>query len=371
MLNIKVYIDTPSWYIRPNNTDWQYTLSLKEMKAYAPLEFVYSKEYKLVLEENWHWFKLLISRLLKVNIKERCLSRSLSTRNLVKSSPDIVYSHSRLPLAGSTSVVPVIWFYGVVDPEMRIAAGQMMDVIEQEYREIERCFEAATAVLFPTKLMMKRLALRFPNYQDKFSYAPFFLNHIKVISQEKCKAKHADDNILKLLFVGREAKRKGLDIFLEAITQLPESSKVRLAIDVVTSDASFQPQFKYLTNVTWHKELSKSEVQALMLQAHVFVMPSRFESYGLVYIEAMAAGSVVLAPSWESQRELCCNGETGVLTDGTVTGVALALGRISDRTFRLTLAEKARHNCEAEYSPSAVAIAHYRAFEKAINGHAA
>lgn len=371
MRKIKVYIDTPIWYIRPKNTDWQYTLSLDAMKAYAPLEFIYSKELNLVFEENWYWLVSLVSRLFKFNLKTRCLNRKLLRKDFIKSLPDIIYSHGRLPLTGPASIAPVIWFYGVVDPEMRVAAGQAIETIEKEYKEIEHFFEAATSVLFPTKLMMQRHALKFPNMKDKFFYAPFFLSHIKVVSQKECSKKHVDDNILRLLFVGREARRKGLDIFLQAVTQLPEQYQVKLSIDVVTSDTSFPPQFRHLTNVTWHNEMPKSQVQKLMLRAHVFVMPSRFESYGFVYIEAMAAGAVVLAPSWESQRELCCNGEAGVLTDGTVTGVTSALCRITDRKFRLAVAEKARLNCEAEYSPSAVAIAHFRAFEKSIKSYVA
>ncbi len=56
-------------------------------------------------------------------------------------------------------------------------------------------------------------------------------------------------------------------------------------------------------------------LQALLRTVSVFVMPSRGEGFGLVYLEAMRAGLPCIASDRDAAREVVVHGETGFLVD--------------------------------------------------------
>lgn len=356
---IKFYVDTPYWYARPKNTDWRYTFAVKGMSSYEPFLVNYSREFRLVVEENFHWIE---RRLLRKN--NRSLERTLSLSAISWCNPDILYSHGRFPV--TTGNVPVAWLHGVVDPGMRIRSGVSASSIEYEYKRMRQTFERAAAVLCPTQAFAIRHSEKFPDISKKFQYAPFFLNHVEAITEEACIKKHMDDERIRFLFVGRDAYRKGLDLLLLALNEIPEPTRKKIALDVVTNDRVAWRQFGHIEGITWYQELSKMEVVDLMQRAHVFVMPSRFETYGLVYIEAMASGCAVISTNWESQREIFDGGECGFLTGSDVTAIAAAIENCCCAEIRIEKALNGVRKFSREYSPASVSARHYDVFSSIV-----
>ena len=58
-----------------------------------------------------------------------------------------------------------------------------------------------------------------------------------------------------------------------------------------------------LPNLRTMRETVRADVLKLMRESHVLIMPSAFESYGFVYIEAMSQGCIPLALDRPVQRE--------------------------------------------------------------------
>lgn len=114
--------------------------------------------------------------------------------------------------------------------------------------------------------------------------------------------------------------------------------------------------------VRHHKEVGDSNL--LMRKAHVYAMPSRFETFGFVFVEAMSQGCAVLGPDWEVQREIHGNGKAGKNVRPRKEAVCAALREICfDRTKRLLLAEAAIGRFVARYDPASVANSHLAMFE--------
>ena len=356
---LNVYIDTPYWYIRPKNTDWKYTLSLKGMVDYSPITISYSREISLVVEENLQWFK---RKFFKSGAPS--FQRVLETSAFPLRKPDIIYSHGRFPITETT--IPVVWFNGVVDPAMRISSGISASAIEEQYNQMRSTFERAAIVLCPTQAFANRHSERFPNLSKKFQYAPFFLNHIKTITDTECSDKHAQDEEIRFLFVGREARRKGLDIVIEAFEKLKTTTTKKIELLVVTNDPIMKKKYGGIAGITWYENLPNTKTMDLMRKAHVFVMPSRYESYGLVYIEAMASGCAVIATPWESQVEIFDQGASGALSLPDIKSLTIAMNTMCDSILRNKIALNGLNKCRREYTPEAVSMLHHRLFSSAL-----
>jgi hypothetical protein len=98
-----------------------------------------------------------------------------------------------------------------------------------------------------------------------------------------------------VLFVGRHEERKGLSVLLDAVASLPD--------DVVVWVAGEGPQTAGLRarhagdqRIEWIGRIPDAERDARMAAADVFCAPSiRGESFGVILLEAMAAGAPVVA----------------------------------------------------------------------------
>ena len=84
--------------------------------------------------------------------------------------------------------------------------------------------------------------------------------------------------------------------------------------------------------------LSDDQLPAALSEADLFVMPSRKEGFGLVFIEAMACGTPVVACGLEGSRDALLDGRIGMLIDPNAPGqlqeaVLAVLTRTCDPTL--------------------------------------
>jgi D-inositol-3-phosphate glycosyltransferase len=106
-----------------------------------------------------------------------------------------------------------------------------------------------------------------------------------------------------LLYVGRFDPLKGLNTLLEAMTYLRNHPRIRLV--VVGGDGENSPEYQALTekikrlaieeNVMFVGRVDQHNLPPYYSAADVLVMPSRYESFGMVGLEALACGIPVVA----------------------------------------------------------------------------
>ncbi|HEX9943785.1 MAG TPA: glycosyltransferase family 4 protein [Thermoanaerobaculia bacterium] len=122
-----------------------------------------------------------------------------------------------------------------------------------------------------------------------------------------------------LLIAGRMDAReryKGHDQLLEALTALPDA---RL---VAAGDGDDRRRLEEKAaalgiggRVAFTGFVSEATLAELYRRCAAFVMPSRGEGFGLVYLEAMRAGKPVLAARGSAAAEIVVDGATGLLVD--------------------------------------------------------
>jgi phosphatidyl-myo-inositol alpha-mannosyltransferase len=151
-----------------------------------------------------------------------------------------------------------------------------------------------------------------------------------------------------LVFLGRlDEPRKGLPVLLEAYGRIAEERPgVRLLVagrGDVDAAASRLPASSR-RGVTFLGPVDEPAKAALLRSADVFVAPhTGGESFGMVLVEAMAAGAAVLASDLPAFRRVLADGRSGTLFDpGDADGLAKhALALLSDDRRRRGLVEAA------------------------------
>ncbi|UVI40794.1 glycosyltransferase family 4 protein [Qipengyuania spongiae] len=149
---------------------------------------------------------------------------------------------------------------------------------------------------------------------------------------------------IEVLFVGRPELRKGFDAVARA-TQLLQDQPVDFRLVGVTRE-DVETATGAPAGASWHchHRLDQDDLLAAFEGAHVVLCPSRYESFGLVYQEALAFGRVVIACAEDpSAREFVGETDGGMLV-GSCEGSAIAdmLAKLlADRSLLSTWRDKA------------------------------
>jgi len=124
-----------------------------------------------------------------------------------------------------------------------------------------------------------------------------------------------EDNVL--LFCGRIEKQKGLDVLVAALGKLNDDFRVRLIVCGVGDDeekirakSKDYGVEKYITWAGWQSDLGD-----FYAAADVYVMPSRWESFGLVFLEAMNYSLPILSTRTQAIPEVVLDGVSGLLCE--------------------------------------------------------
>ena len=166
---------------------------------------------------------------------------------------------------------------------------------------------------------------------------------------------------VRLLFVGRVVRQKGLDVLLDALARLPEAACFELTI---AGDGPLRGEMEDRAGrlglgdrVRFAGWLEREAMPEMLRRADAFVFPSRDEGMPNAVLEAMASGLAVAATRISGNEELVEDGSTGFLVPPDDPGaLAAVLARlVADRTLCLRLGAAGREKAAREYSWRAVA----------------
>jgi len=158
------------------------------------------------------------------------------------------------------------------------------------------------------------------------------------------------DDQLQLLYVGRLAPIKGLETLLDAMARL-RATGTRVHLSIVGGDAD-EPlnghegelrarlaRLDLRSAVTFVGAQPQERLRAWYVAADATVLPSHYESFGMVAMEAMACGIPVVASRVGGLQTTVRDGVTGLLVpDHDPAALAGALDRLlgdPDLRFRL------------------------------------
>ena len=171
-----------------------------------------------------------------------------------------------------------------------------------------------------------------------------------------------------IFFLGRHEERKGLAVLLEALAELPS--------DVVLWVGGEGPETAELQRrhddprIEWLGRISDAERAARLRGATVYCSPSLYgESFGMVLLEAMAAGTPLVASDLEGHRNVATDGVDALLTPvGDPAALAKAICRLlEDHELCTELVEAGRRRA-GELSMDRLACRYVESYASVARG---
>lgn len=167
------------------------------------------------------------------------------------------------------------------------------------------------------------------------------------IPLQKFQRRELSSNSSEIICVARlESEKKGQDILIRALAKLKKDGiecscklvgegESRQYLEALSKKCGLADNIQFLGN--------RSDVPELLANACIFVLSSRYEGFGIVVIEAMAAGIPVIASNIDGPKEIITDSQNGLLFESeNENDLAKKLKMvIKDRTLRNRLIHNA------------------------------
>lgn len=157
-----------------------------------------------------------------------------------------------------------------------------------------------------------------------------------------------------VISVGTLKARKCMDRTLEAFARIAGDypAATLTIVGIGEMEAQLKARIAELgleARVTMTGGLPHEEVIARMAESDLFVLPSWGEGYGIVYIEAMAAGCIAVGAENEGIADTIADGENGFLVPaGDIDAVERVMRRVfEDRDAHAALRARGREDARA------------------------
>ena len=121
---------------------------------------------------------------------------------------------------------------------------------------------------------------------------------------------------VNILFVGRLEERKGFDILVQTIPIIIDKSPnvvVHICGEGGLLELAKDKLNRFRKRVFFHGYQSRASLDNFYFECDIFVAPSRYESFGLIYLEAMYFGKPIVACNSGGTPEVVKDNETGIL----------------------------------------------------------
>jgi glycogen synthase len=174
---------------------------------------------------------------------------------------------------------------------------------------------------------------------------------------------HEKSGPLEILYVSRMEARKGTQTLLEAVPQVV-ARYPGCKFTLIGGDRPHAPGGKPFeawfresfpdnhAHVEFRGHVSSAELEASYRSCDIFCVPSNYESFGLIFVEAMAHGKPVVACSGGGIPEVVAHSHTGFLSEPRDSS-ALAENIVllcKDRALRMQMGKAARLDVVARFS---------------------
>lgn len=224
--------------------------------------------------------------------------------------PSLVWLNKQLRTSVSYPIVSLIHLLKVTDTTQRLA--------KLFYGRIERSYlRSLDGMIFTSQTTRRTVADMFNGLPPNVVALPGGDRFGATVDIPELTQRAIRGN-LRLLYVGNIIARKGLHTVIEALAQTT-SAELWVAGDASVDAGYTQKLYQLIERLglfgrvhfldTLHGDALADQYR----QAHLLVMPSRYESFGIVYMEGMGFGLPAIGTTRGAAHELISHEENGFL----------------------------------------------------------
>ncbi len=187
------------------------------------------------------------------------------------------------------------------------------------------------------------------------------------ISPAEIKTRSRKTGPLRIFFLGNVIPRKGLHILIQSLTRLPRNTwRLTVAGSLEMAPhyaAAIQHQVLssgIVEQIRFLGPLAESELSENLRRHQVLALPSFYEGFGIVYLEAMGFGLPAIGTTAGAASEIITHGIDGYLVppgDAQILSEYLnELSKDRDRLATMSLAALARFNRHSTWEETGAQI---------------
>jgi glycosyltransferase involved in cell wall biosynthesis len=188
----------------------------------------------------------------------------------------------------------------------------------------------------------------------------------EVLGESEIKARAQDAGPLRILFLGNIIERKGFHTLLDALV-VGQNGILSYRLDVVgslTTDPAYTKAMREKVTVNglssiihFHGPLNNEPLRQKLKHAHVLVVPSSYEGFGIVYLEGMGFGLPAIGTTAGAAGEIIEDGKTGYLIEpndpATLANRLSSLAQDHELLTRLSLNARRRYLAQPKWERTA------------------
>jgi glycosyltransferase involved in cell wall biosynthesis len=240
-------------------------------------------------------------------------------------------------------------------------------------RALKFLLSSSDLIVAPSRRFQQDFLSLFPNLSGKTS---FIHNGVNLNELRVCSASSAPESPHRyVLCVSAYKKQKAIDVLIRAFERVHQThprlelvvvgawvNRLRTKLENLATALGVQPWIQFLG------PQGRGEVAKLLNGCEIFVLPSRFETFGLVILEAMACKKPVIATAVGGIPEIIENGKNGVLVEPDDPGaLAEALVRVlNDSPLRRAIARAGYETVCQNFQSDHMGAAYQTAFGKIL-----
>jgi glycosyltransferase involved in cell wall biosynthesis len=173
-------------------------------------------------------------------------------------------------------------------------------------------------IVAPSRAFQRNFIRVFPSLEQKTTWIHSGIDLTQV--QNCCPASNESNETPYLLCVSAYKEQKAIDVLIHAFKTIHRAdSSVKLVIvgagELLTAMRELAARLDVQDYIEFRGPTAKAEVLRLLRGCKLFVLPSRFETFGIVILEAMACKKPIVATRVGGIPEIIESGKNGLLVD--------------------------------------------------------
>lgn len=277
-------------------------------------------------EFDWHGIKIINKNYLTPFFRE-------SQFNFLKNKGfDVVLSHMPSGILAANKISKLLnipYFAAVHASDIHVLEDKKYFFLQNE---MKNAYNNACAIMPRSYWLLEKIKKYVKKESQKFQIIPSGIEKEKIIEKNilENKIKNFNGKPYKIISVGNFIKRKNFHSLIEAISKIDEKILLEIAGDGknLKSLVKYAYANKSQEKVNFLGKITNSEVLNLMESHNIFILPSLNETFGMVYLEALAKGCVVVCSYNSGMAGFIKDNENGFLTGTSAEEIKNTIIRI-------------------------------------------